>query len=175
MKIKFLVPCILVLSLLLNTTVAYAYSVTSIRFLSSVISYTYMSGSSNFNSAVTAAASNWTQQTNATLSNYTSGGKIFLSEGYSSVWDWDGSATPSLTAGGGNYAGFSIVINSYFTNNYTYNMIRSVVAHEFGHALSLKHVTDKVCLMLPTTNLRYTKNSIYTVQTDDKSGVNFMY
>ena len=92
---------------------------------------------------------------------------------------WDG-----LEEGGGcNGTNNPPIIraNRYDQDSYGANKKRSVIAHEFGHALGLAHSggPNSACgtmhLMNPATYDRFTRCGVYTPQTDDINGTNAMY
>ncbi|MEM1581350.1 MAG: matrixin family metalloprotease [Candidatus Bathyarchaeia archaeon] len=76
---------------------------------------------------------------------------------------------------GDNYIDYvEIYLNNYFTQNYPYNAIRSVIAHEFGHSLGLTDVSAPV-LMNGYTSVRYFTYGIFTPTQDEVNGINYLY
>ncbi len=172
MKKRKITSLLIVMLVLLYTTNAYAYNPKSYKFPGSYITYSYISGSSYFNNAVTAAASTWSANTDATLAYTSSGGQVLVTEFYNSGAAWDGLS--NFTNSGVTLKSCTITINSAKTASYGSYKVRSVVSHEFGHALSLDEYSARV-LMHPTTSVRYDSYGIYTPQTDDINGVNYIY
>ena len=69
-----------------------------------------------------------------------------------------------------------IEINNYWTSQYEYNKVRSVMAHEFGHALGLEDEDiNKAVLMNGVTHYRYDVYGIYKPTQDEVNGINHIY
>jgi hypothetical protein len=67
-------------------------------------------------------------------------------------------------------------LNYYYSSGYESNKVRSVAAHELGHAVGLDDVYNDVeAVMIYNTYDRYEYYEIYTPVDDDFDGVNWKY
>ncbi len=174
MKHKFLAGFLSIAIILSLGGSVLAYSLLGPKWSSSTIAYYVPVNISAANTnSYTNAASNWTASTNATL-NKTIGVGICCTAGSFSKVDWDGNTLSGYN--GAYFTSSTCTLNTYFTDNYSTNKIRSVAAHELGHALGLADLgTSANALMNGHTFNRYDSKGIYTAQTDDKNGVNSLY
>jgi hypothetical protein len=99
-----------------------------------------------------------------------------LDANYSGVgWDGIHEYYPSYSAN--PYSCGTGYLNYYYIQDYEENKPESVGGHEIGHILGLGHVGGAVLMNAYTcgSNSRYCTYGVYTPQSDDEEGVNYLY
>lgn len=88
--------------------------------------------------------------------------------GYSSSDGFDGFVWPSWSGGYISHA--NMWLNWYYLQGQSVNYRRGTAGHEWGHCFGLDETTGQV-LMNPNRD----RNTIYTPQSDDIDGINYLY
>ena len=156
-------------------TQASAYSLWGYKWSSKAIYYEVHSNASGVNNtAFTGGIGSWNTNTNVTLISSSVNKTVYCNVISMSTVDWDGLCSPYVS--GSLFSEVFCFLNTYYTGSYSANKRQSVAAHEIGHALGLADLSSgSTALMNGYTYYRYDTNGVYTVQTDDKNGVNYLY
>lgn len=169
MKIKKMVALICIFSLMISLNV-HAYNYTGYRWEKTSIQYYYT------NSIFATGAAAWSG-----LDAKLSYGSTYYDINCYTV------SSPNAAWDGISYIGHDMLhINSVTININTAasktwnnsNAVKSVVAHEFGHALGLDENGSTRTIMNDHTwgtNSRYETYKLTTPQSDDKTGINAIY
>ena len=172
-----LAATLLVTSLLLPGRLAQAYAyMGSGKWPTSVIPYAIHTAVPPAHvPLIEGAARWWTDLTDVTLPRQSSN-KITVYEYDYGVTDWDGIAyvQPGWNS---TFQSGNMQLNSYFTRYYPDLRIKLVAAHEFGHLLSLAHVSAYVMMYGNDVWEAYLRNNALAngPQPDDIAGVNARY
>jgi hypothetical protein len=169
-------------SMVAPTQQAQAYSVTGCRFSSSTIGYSiYLPTTSAYYSLAKQSAADWTATTTPIVFSQKGDCDRPDPGGLISVDDYGSTGADGTTrqvCSNGRYSSFGSYWNTYYTSSYGSNARRSVMNHELGHALGLKHAGSSTCsgqpIMYPYSS-RYATCGHISPQTDDINGVNYIY
>ncbi|MGV3733795.1 MAG: matrixin family metalloprotease [Microcella sp.] len=154
---------------LAGTAAANAYVLSGCKWPGANIKYSNYTASLYY-TASSQAAANWTTATDVNLS--TGSGEPF------SIWDnYNSSGAVGTTVRScnifGHYTSTAVYGNTFHMAALSANCKRLVYGHEIGHALGLNHASGNV--MMYSSVSVCTVNGVYTVQPDDRNGVNSIY
>lgn len=148
----------------------------------STITYRTTGASTNWASATVLAAATWTNSTQVTLNQVSTGGRIVVTSANYPTSTWSGQAPGSTTCSGNTYdfGDASIRFNERF-DYYSSNAEKSLAMHEWGHAMGLAHKgttttpCDDVVIMNGHDSRRFFDCGKINPTQDDKNGINYLY
>lgn len=161
---------------------ASAYATNGCRWGGNTINWNfYQSTNSTYETAIKNAAASW-NVTQFSYSYVTSGfPPVRANATYYGTTGWDGLTQYTCSSSGFFNPTVGVLVNRTYTDGEPAHEIRSIAAHEFGHALGLAHTGDEstpcssMHLMNHFTDARYERCGVYTPQPDDINGANAIY
>lgn len=86
---------------------------------------------------------------------------------------YDGLSTWRCSGGRTTYA--TSRLNTHYMASASTNLMRAIWTHEFGHAIGLAHAASSNVIMYSCPRCVYNSYGYYTMQADDRNGVNSLY
>ncbi len=171
---KKIVSLILVVMLIFSLCVqASAYSLSGNQWASTPVYFKHVATGVNL-TAFSSAFVDWKYNSDIDFYNSLSNPTLYDNNVYYSGVTWDGLCSSYFS--GGYFTEAYCYLNTYYTDNYSADKRQSVAGHEIGHAIGLADLgSSSTSLMNGYTYNRYDVNGVYTAQTDDINGVNYLY
>ncbi len=153
---------------------ASAYTLTGCKFASGTQDVDAGPGvTGNYLNALTNARSDYTANTDVTLTSVAGTGNINSYVGNAGNTGWEAQAITHCVAGTTYWA--TVEINSYhLPSSSGLTRLKVVWEHELGHALGLNHVSSVARVMYSSASTAYA-NGVTGLTADDKNGINFLY